>query len=489
MIALQSSGHPNARRGLVDVCPGIFYSWACMVRNSLASFLKAYPFQREHSAWSSVLATTLAASCSLVSDFDPCAVRPENDPVNARGDQAEFLGNSNAAVLSNSRLYVVYTAQEVEPTESGVIRLVMLDAQTGRRINPCSSSEPESRLSSLDAFAYAGTAVAVARQVAGREAKILAGWSEQVGTQPPRVKLRFLDEAGCPLGGTFETAIDLSEPIEQIALAWSEPRQAVRAVFHSTRNVYAAWIYDGTGSSEHISTHALVVDVGIAFDETGRGLMGWTALDDSGALEEGRTTTWTQLIDSDGKPRAAAPARGEAGSFPVDFPRGHFAPNERAISLAVAASRSQYVIAIDGAEENSGSSEIQVVQLSAETGLHERTPIVLPRAADRQAFPSIAFLTSDLLLVAWSGGGEGGTRAMLLDSQGKPVFNSVSCGQSAFALSPDRAVPLRGVPAIVRHDDAIWIVHTALPPFDSREVGILAWRTNLSALWPALLPH
>jgi hypothetical protein len=88
------------------------------------------------------------------------------------------------------------------------------------------------------------------------------------------------------------------------------------------------------------------------------------------------------------------------------------------------------------------------------------------------------------VLVTWQSSATLGTMARLLDRDGAPRFNGVSCDEGPFAVGARTHGNVVGIASVVVRDESVMIVHAAEVAYDSVGTGVVAWSLPWSHLWP-----
>jgi hypothetical protein len=425
----------------------------------------------------------LSSGCSFLNALDVCGDASSEFRVNGRADEDETPARPNAAVrLDDGRLLVAYTALSTVAM-SAEARVVLMNPSSGARATPCNSQGPEEVISDNG---YAATV-----SLCGIDNAVAAvGWVEN-GSET-NAKVALIDSAGCPIdGGAFSPGFGLTGT-NGLALAWSPQKKSLLAAYEDGRTVYASWhAAAGPAAVTQLDEAAIITaNTVIAMAPNGRALIAWSA---SSVIESANHQSHVRavLLDSDGSVLGAPLGASEAGPFTVDFPGGYLpntaeSPNA-ATQLAAAASDERFALALSAATTPSGRPAVFVRQFDGSGAPLGAAFAVDPQPEQDQTAPTVAYLPSGSLLVAWQSTARAGSVGRLFDAAASPRFNSISCDTSSFAVGNRAVHPVPGFPVIVppaANGDLI-VVHPGEPEWDSNGSGVLEWTLPFSKLWPA----
>jgi len=450
-----------------------------------------------------LLATLVLPACSVWNATDACDAQARETRVNERGDQLEYLGNSQSIdVLADGRIVAAYVSTTTDQTSSEV-RFAYIDPDAGNPVPLCSGTQHEIVVSDTPKsaddpahLAYAATvaAVDVPNPAGGEPAVAAVGWT--IGPpDAPQLRIRFVDAGGCFIGtGSFEPVLStVTGPVTGLSLEWSASRRALLATFQDGRRVLGAWI-EAFGSASNLLVFAeedlVVGGVASALAPDGRGLVAWKFID-AADLESGQFGYRAVLVDEDGAVRSSALAGGSQAAFRVDdVDSEHRSGRTEILGIAAAAADDRYALAFEATRDL--VPYIEVRELDSLDGAPLRLaggdggPVLVDHSdSNGQASASAGYLPNGSLLVLWeSARPDGGTFGRLYGTDGSPRFSAVSCDEEPFPVGA-RANTLPGTSSIVAAPSELWIAHAGDPTDDPVATGVLAWRMPLSELWPA----
>jgi hypothetical protein len=413
----------------------------------------------------------IAGGCSLVNEKQVCDdVAPQEAIVNQQQDGNELVEHPHSiAQLADGNVLFTFTGQSIEELPTGFpaqtsVRLARFEKSSGAQRTVCTASLRDRDISDSDTFAYGGSITVVDLNVNGTQAAALVAWSQ--GVYPnSRVRMRFVDSAGCPLGpGSFDPVGTLSR---LATVGWSARRQAALAlVDHESEErgkfgISALWV-TAPGLAQPIPlverrtfTSFPVLTIGpngaifVAWSERARGVR-------------------LMVLDSDGVPLGTDVDSG--------IPVLH-GPASKDISVSLAASDDRVAIVADGSLEAEGSSAVYVREFTR-AGQPLGAAWRVDESSVRQFWPSAAYLAAGTLLVAWET--DTGTKARLFRDDGTARFSSIACDESPFAVGV-ASPKLSPSPISAYVGEEAWIFHSAPDP---RGVGVWLWREPFSELWP-----
>lgn len=430
------------------------------------------------------LAALAVGGCTIVNTTDACDGAPHEVRVNRRGDDVEHIGSSRgAALLADGRTLVAHVSSAEDGTRSEV-RFSILEKSSGTANILCDGDAQERTLSEDGTLGFHATAAAVdipdPSNPVGHVAVAAVGWTSLPDRDgDPSVWIQLLDDGGCDVGPAFPPVlVEQTGPVQGLALAWSEARGALYAIFHDGRHVMGAWLEapGSTSTAETLATEESVIgDLAVAIGPDGRGLVAWeyTTL---AWLGEGQVGVHAALLDEDG--HAAAPFRADEG--PSFYYRGHVVALTVAVDVHEGGSALAYETSVDGDEP----PRVHVLELDAGGAPRHGGPRdVDAGGGGADASPSLRYLADGSLLALWESAANDGTMARLYDEDGGSRFTGVACDEGAFAIgSRDALLPGSSTAVVSGHD--LWIFHAGDSADDPVGTAALGWHVPLSSLWP-----
>ena len=434
-----------------------------------------------------------ASGCTLVNGTDACETSEREVRVNARGDDVEHIGSSRgAAVLADGRTIVAHVSSAEDGSRSEV-RVSLLEQGSGTANILCGGDLTERTLSPAGTLAFRASAAAV--EIAdpasplGHVAVAAVGWTSVPDLESePSVSVLLLDASGCDVGTVFSPVlVEQTGPVQGLALAWSEARGALFAVFHDGRQVLGAWV-EAPGSTSTVEVlgaeDQIIGDVAVAFAPDGRGIVAWEYVD-LGWIGRREVGVRAALLAADGRVREAALANGAAAPFRVDDgPSFYWQDHLVALTVAVDATTERSAVAFETSADGDEPPRVRFVELDTADGApRERGPTdVDPGGGGAHASPSLRYLPDGALLAVWESAENDGTMARLYDG-GRPRFTGVACDEDAFAIGARDSL-LPGSSTALVSDEDLWIFHAGDSADDPVGTAALGWHVPLRQLWP-----
>jgi hypothetical protein len=416
------------------------------------------------------------SSCEALTGLDACTESPSDVRVNQRGDVDEFVGHPQAAaLLDNGRVMVAFSAQNVNgpaaQQATGEIRIAMMDVAKGSPLTLCDTFDVDRTISDPAEFSFGASVSRAEANVEGRPAAALVSWTQgRPGSS--EIRLRFIDQAGCPLGLSFRPRAGGFAA----SLAWSAQRRAVLLTGQDGRDVFLSWI-DVPGPAESVTI------------ARGRGLLGGFA--NSAVAGDGSAfVVWTDdgqprgvLLDPTGKPRPTLGSSERAADFALELPvqlEEFGAPP----SVTVSAGSDRYVVAVEANLPGARSilrSTIREYSLDGRPLGQARE--IDPGDPDLQASLSLVHAPAASLVAVWQSRSAQGTVGRLLGYGGSERWNSIDCDIGRFSLGT-RTPLLVGWPSALFADGRVIVFHNAEGGSDPRGSGVYLWQMPFSRLWP-----
>ncbi len=259
--------------------------------------------------------------------------RPREVRVAPTTDQFELVGNPRAAArLDDGRILVVYERTNLADTSE--VRIVVLNAQTGGRVDMC---EQSSDLLLSQGYARHASVTAANFDRLGKHIVAAVAWSEGEGSAT-RAKYQLIAADLCPhTPAGVLLAPNVLGPTDDVSLTWSPQDAGVVATFQNSRSIHRSVIRgEAPEAATPIADGQLVISsYQSAFASDGRGLAAWFASDSTSEFLSNRRRLRVLLLDRGAVARKAA-ATGAATPFELAIPTPYQAPDlVNSLSLAV----------------------------------------------------------------------------------------------------------------------------------------------------------
>jgi len=431
-----------------------------------------------------IAATVFVANtrCTWVNDVDPCGARPREVRVAPTTDQFELVGNPRAAArLDDGRILVVYERTNLADTSE--VRIVVLNAQTGGRVDMC---EQSSDLLLSQGYARHASVTAANFDRLGKHIVAAVAWSEGEGSAT-RAKYQLIAADLCPhTPAGVLLAPNVLGPTDDVSLTWSPQDAGVVATFQNSRSIHRSVIRgEAPEAATPIADGQLVISsYQSAFASDGRGLAAWFASDSTSEFLSNRRRLRVLLLDRGAVARKAV-ATGAATPFELAIPTPYQAP-DLVNSLSLAVRDDRYAVAWHGVTSTGARPAAWVAELDAADGRPHGGPWrVDPATGEGHGRPAAAYLPEDNLLVAWLSPGGAGTVARLYQSGGRPRFTGITCDESRFKVGVRAPNENRGTPSLLVAGPDVWIFHPGEPSDDQFGNAAMGWWLPYSELWPS----
>ena len=436
----------------------------------------------------SLIPAFAAVSCTALEKLKVCGRVPGEIRINQRGDNDEYFDHPRAAaVLENGRILTAFVSASDQTSE---VRVAVLTAD-GVALSACGAGTNtigERVVSDPAKIAY-GATVAPAHAQAARatfsQAMAVAAWVEG-GLNNHQLQFRFLDEAGCDVfSDSLSYFADELGPTDSAQLFFSPSAQRSLLIFGGARGVFAAWLdIQGTPIPMQLASATKVQALTAAMDDWGRILLAWADSPTATDILARHIEVRGLLVDESLTPRSTVAGQQSAEPFVLAFPQTE--RGETLIpTLAATYAKGRFAVALQASSAHEATNQVSLIEIDSESGSVLGEPFGPPmEAGGEQLSPTVGYLGTGPLFLAWMSSNGGGTMGVVFDQDRQITFGAVSCDATPFPLGARSPKPTLGAPSLLLRGETQWVLHAGVSPMDSRGTAALASAWPVAWLWP-----